>query len=74
MARSRPKRKYHKNSDRVIRVHGVRHDPPDTKRLSRALLALAADLAAAQAETDAQAAHDDKPQPSVGEDYPEASS
>lgn len=58
MARSRPKRKYRKNSDRVVRVRGVRHDPPDTKRLSKALLALAAELAAAQAEADAKAAHD----------------
>lgn len=56
MPQSRPRRKYRKNSDRVIRVYGVRHDPPDTKRLSKALLALAAELAAAQAEADAQAA------------------
>ncbi|MEH3138769.1 MAG: hypothetical protein PGN37_01055 [Mycobacterium kyogaense] len=67
MARSRPKRKYRRNSDRIIRVRGLRHDPPDTKRLSAALLALAADLAAAQAETDAKADHDTPPQPSDGE-------
>lgn len=57
MARPGPKRKYRKNSDHTIRVRGVRHDPPDTKRLSKALLALAADLAAAQAEAEAEAAH-----------------
>jgi hypothetical protein len=61
MARSRPKRKYRKNSDRVVRIKGMRHDPPDAKRLSRALLALAAELAATQAEVDARAAHDDTP-------------
>ena len=60
MARSRPKRKYRRNSDRAIRVKGVRHDPPDAKRLSRALLALAAEMAAAQAEADARAAHEQK--------------
>lgn len=59
MARPGPKRKYRKNSDRIIRVRGVRHDPPDTKRLSRALLALAAEMAAAQAEAEAKAAHDE---------------
>lgn len=58
MAHSRPKRKYRKNDDRVIRVRGLRHDPPDAKRLSKALLALAAELAAAQAEADAKAAYD----------------
>ena len=57
MARPGPKRKDRKNSDRTIRIHGARHDPPDTKRLSKALLALAAELAAAQAEAEAKAAH-----------------
>ncbi|MBB3602755.1 hypothetical protein FHT40_002416 [Mycolicibacterium sp. BK556] len=61
MARSRPKRKYRKNSDRVISIRGVRHDPPDPRRLSRALLALAAELAAAQVEADAQATREQKP-------------
>ncbi len=56
MARARSKRKYRKNGDRVIRVVGARHDPPEPRRLSKALLALAAELAAAQAEADAQAA------------------
>lgn len=57
MARPAPKRKYRKNSDRIIRVRGIRHDPPDPKRLSKALLALAAEMAAAQAEAEARAAH-----------------
>lgn len=57
MPRPGPKRKYRKNSDRVIRVRGIRHDPPDPRRLSKALLALAAEMAAAQAEAEAQAAH-----------------
>ena len=58
MAHNRPRRKYRKNSERSLRVRGIRHDPPDTKRLSKALLALASELAAAQAETDAKATHD----------------
>jgi hypothetical protein len=39
--------------DRRIRVRGVRRNPPDLKKLSRALIALA--VAQAQAEADAQA-------------------
>ncbi len=42
-----------KNRERRIRVRGVRRDPPDIKKLSRALIALA--MAQAQAEADAQA-------------------
>ena len=43
-----------KNRDeRRIRVRSVRRDPPDLKKLSRALIA----LALAQAEADAQAEH-----------------
>lgn len=45
-----------KSNERRIRVEGVRRDPPDLKKLSRALIALA--LAQAQAEADAQAADD----------------
>ena len=44
--------------DRQIRVRGIRRDPPDIKKLSRALIALA--MAQAQAEADAQAAHETK--------------
>lgn len=40
---------------RRIRVRAVRRDPPDLKKLSRALIALA--LEQAQAEADAQEAH-----------------
>lgn len=39
--------------ERRIRVRGVRRDPPDLKKLSRALIA----LAMAQAEADALAEH-----------------
>ena len=42
-------------NERRIRVRAVRRDPPDLKKLSRALIALA--LAQAQAEADAQAEH-----------------
>jgi hypothetical protein len=68
MAHSRPKRKYRKNSERTIRVHGVRHDPPDPKRLSKALLSLAAELAAAQDEADAKAARDTPRQQDEGKE------
>jgi hypothetical protein len=47
-----------KSNERRIRVRAVRRDPPDIKKLSRALIALA--LAQAQAEADAQAAHETK--------------
>ena len=39
------------NGERRIRVRGIRKDPPDLRRLARALIA----LAEAQAEADAQA-------------------
>lgn len=49
---------------RNIRVRSVRRNPPDLKKLSRALIALA--MAQAQAEAEAQAEHakraeDDRP-------------
>jgi hypothetical protein len=44
--------------ERHIRVRAVRRDPPDLKKLSRALIALA--LAQAQAEAEAQADHEAK--------------
>jgi hypothetical protein len=43
---------------RRISVRAIRRDPPDLKKLSRALIALA--LEQAQAEADAQAAHEQK--------------
>jgi hypothetical protein len=39
------------NGERRIRVRGIRKDPPDLRRLARALIA----LAEAQAETEARA-------------------
>ncbi|WP_433194320.1 hypothetical protein ACQP1G_37025 [Nocardia sp. CA-107356] len=48
-----PKRRYRKNSERRIFVQGERHDPPDTFLLARALLDLAAEMAAAKAGKDA---------------------
>jgi hypothetical protein len=53
--------------DQRIRVRGIRCDPADIKKLSRALIALA--MAQAQAEVDAQAAHEKK---TVEEDRPRA--
>lgn len=46
-------RTYH-HGERRIRVKGVRRNPPDLKRMSRALV----ELAKAQAEADAQSAAD----------------
>ncbi|MGY2060989.1 hypothetical protein ACW9HQ_39485 [Nocardia gipuzkoensis] len=43
-------RRYRKNSERRIYVRGERHDPPDTYLLARALLDLAAEMAAKKAE------------------------
>lgn len=45
-----------KGEEREIRVRAVRRDPPDLRKLSRALIELA--LAQAQAEADAQAEHE----------------
>ena len=47
-----------KSNERRISVRGVRRDPPDLKKLSRALIALA--MAQAQAEAEAQAEHETK--------------
>jgi hypothetical protein len=44
-----------KKQRRAISVRAVRRNPPDLKKLSRALIALA--LEQAQAEADAEAAH-----------------
>lgn len=46
------------SNGRRIRIRGVRRDPPDIKKLSRALIALA--MAQAQAEAEAQATHEAK--------------
>lgn len=46
-----------KDDERRIRVRSVRRDPPDLRKLSRALIELA--LAQAQAEADAQTEHTD---------------
>ncbi len=52
---SSSKRRYRKNSERRIYVRGERHDPPDTYLLARALLDLAAEMAAVNADVEAQA-------------------
>ena len=44
--------------DRRVSVRAVRRDPPDLRKLSRALIALAFEQA--QAEADAQAEHTQK--------------
>ena len=49
------KRKRTRAADRRISVRAIRRDPPDIKKLSRALIALA--MAQAQAEADAQEEH-----------------
>jgi hypothetical protein len=45
-----------KSSGRRIRVRAVRRDPPDLRKLSRALIELA--MAQAKAEAEAQAEHE----------------
>jgi hypothetical protein len=55
-----------KQNQRRIRVRAIRRDPPDVKKLGKALLALA--MAQAQAEVEAQAEHKKK----VEEDRPRA--
>ena len=45
------------NGERRIRVKGVRRNPPDLKRLARALI----ELARAQAEAEAQALQEGRP-------------
>jgi hypothetical protein len=52
------KKKRTRAADRGIRVRAIRRDPPDYKKLSRALIALA--MAQAQAEADAQNEHQAK--------------
>lgn len=52
--------KDNKQGRRIV-VRGVKRDPPDLKKLSRALIALA--LEQAQAEADAQAEHDEQAEP-----------
>ena len=47
-------RTFHNNDDH-IRVRGVRKDPPDLRRLARALIALAEAQAESEAEAEAQA-------------------
>lgn len=50
----RTKRAYQRRQERRIHVRADRLDPPDTARLSRALLAAQRELAQAQAEADAR--------------------
>lgn len=54
--RTTAKRAYHRKDGRHVVVRGERLDPPDTVRLSRALLAAQRELAQAQAEAEARAA------------------
>ncbi len=44
-----------RHDDSHIRVRGVRKDPPDLRRLARALIALAEAQAESEAEAEAQA-------------------
>lgn len=49
------------HGERRIRARGIRQDPPDLRRVARALIA----LAEAQAEADAQAAAESAPKPAT---------
>jgi hypothetical protein len=54
-SRKRPKRAYRRKEARRVVVQTERLDPPDTARMSKALLAAQRELARAQAERDARA-------------------
>jgi hypothetical protein len=54
MASKSRRKKDGRRPERRISVRAVRRDPPDLKKLSRALI----DLAIAQAEAEAQAEHE----------------
>lgn len=57
MSKTTRRRNGGRGRDRHISVRGVRRDPPDLRKLSRALIA----LAVAQAEADAQSQGTTKP-------------
>ena len=50
-----PRKKQHRQ-DRYIRIRSIRKEPPDLKKLARALIA----LAQARAEAEAQAEHEEQ--------------
>ena len=55
MAKGSKQQRSGRGGQRHISVRVVRRDPPDLKRLSRALIALAMEQAAAEAAAEAQA-------------------
>jgi hypothetical protein len=57
----------YKDRERHIRVSGIRKDPPDLRRLARALIA----LAESQAEAEALRAHEQAEQRSPEPDEPD---
>lgn len=56
-----------RGKDRQIRVRGIRRNPPDIQKFSRAIVA----LALSQAEADARAQADEAPPPSPPSSTPE---
>ena len=54
MSKNRKQQRSGGGRQRHISVRGVRRDPPDLKKLSRALIALAMEQAAAEAAAEAQ--------------------
>lgn len=69
MAAKRKKSKtfYRRDEERRFTVRGIRRDPPDLRKLSKALIGLAMAEAERQAETD-HARHDTKPAAAAGDD------
>jgi hypothetical protein len=58
-----------RRGQRQIRVRGVRHDPPDLRKLARALIA----IAQAQAEHEARAEHQEPHRKHARQDGDDAS-
>ncbi len=58
-------RTHHHNGERHIRIRGVKKNPPDVRRIAKALI----ELARAEAEQKAEAEHrrSQKPQPNQAE-------
>lgn len=54
----------HPKAERHIRIHGVRRDPPDLRKLSRAVIAIA--LREAELDAEAKAAAEEVNTSSVG--------
>jgi hypothetical protein len=69
MSRTHKDSKHLSTRERHLSVRAIRRDPPDLRKLSRALIQLAMAEAAAEAEAETQAKADGH-EPSVGDPKP----